>query len=506
MPGAHITNRQVARYMTARIAGSTQYQSADRAAISERTARRLDQQGRPACGPREYRTRPDDFAEVWLAEVEPMLERDGKLQAATVFDELQRRHPGRFPDGKLRTLERRMRSWRAIHGSSTRATMFPQEHPPGWQGLLDFTVCNSLSVEIGGIALPHRLGHFALACSGWEFAQVILGGESYPALAETLRLALEALGGVPRTLRTDSLSAAYTNLKQQQELTVSFEALCRHYGSAPTRNNVGVAHENGSIESPNGHLKNRLDQALRLRGSRDFADLESYRAFVREVVAAANLPRTAALAQERAALLPLPRFAGVTWSEEIGVVSRFSMIRVRKVSYMVPGRLIGHRLTVRLYDDRLEFFDLRQQVFACSRSHTASRVVDYHHIIDALVRKPGAFARLVYRDDLHPRPVFARTWIELHERLSEHAACTQYVRLLHLAHAHACEEALARRLDECLAARALPDLERLRAELSAPRLVSIPVISVPAPNPAAYDRLLTLAARAATATPSARSA
>jgi len=491
MPGAHITDRQVARYMTARTAGSTQFQSADRAAISERTARRLDRQGRQARGPREYRTRADDFSEVWIAEVEPMLRRDSKLQASTLFDELQRCHPGRFPDGKRRTLERRIRSWRALHGTTAQATMFPQEHPPGWQGLLDFTVCNELSVTIGGESLPHRLGHFVLGCSGWEYAHVILGGESYPALAETLRLSLESLGGVPKTLRTDSLSAAYTNLKQQQEMTAKFEALCRHYGCTPTRNSLGVAHENGSVESPNGHLKNRLDQALRLRGSRDFPQLEDYRAFVHQVVAAANLARAVALAQERSALLPLPRFPGVTWSEEVGVVSSFSIIRVRKVSYMVPGRLMRHRLTIRLYDDRLEFFDLRQLVFACPRSHTGRRVVDYRLIIDALVRKPGAFARLIYRDDLHPRPVFARTWMELRERLSEHAACTLYLRLLHLAHAHVCEEALALRLEECLAAGSLPDLERLRAELAAPRLVSIPFILVPPPDPAAYDRLLT---------------
>ena len=162
---------------------------------------------------------------------------------------MQRRFPGKFADSTRRSFERRVRSWKALHGPD-RPIFFPQEHPPGWQGILDFTVCNELSVTIGGNAFPHRLGHFRLSCSGWSSAHVIHGGESYPALAETLRIALKNLGGVPQSLRTDSLSAAFKNLKQMDDLTQRFQALCQHYGCEPTRNNRGEAHENGSIESP----------------------------------------------------------------------------------------------------------------------------------------------------------------------------------------------------------------------------------------------------------------
>jgi hypothetical protein len=349
MPGKHITNRQVARYMDERQIGRNQTQSADSADISTRTARRLDRGGRAATGPRDYRTRADSFLGIWTAEIEPLLQRDAKLRAVTLFADLQLRHPGRFRDGQVRTLERRIRQWRAISGPS-RPVMFPQEHPPGWQALLDFTDCGELAVTIADELLPHRLGHVCCPHSGWQFAHVILGGESYPALAETLRLALEALGGVPQTLRTDSLSAAYKNLKQQEELTTRFDALCRHYGCRPTRNTLGVAHENGGVESPNGHLKRRLDQALRLRGTRDFAKMEDYRGFVTGIVAAANASRAAALTVEQAALAPLPSFPGVTWSEALGTVSRFSLISVIGRSYMVPSRLMGHRLVVRIFD------------------------------------------------------------------------------------------------------------------------------------------------------------
>jgi len=429
MPGKHITNRQVAHYMDARRIGRSQHQSADSADISTRTARRLDGGGRAVAAPRSYRTRVDSFAPVWATEIEPLLQRDGRLKAVTLFADLQLRHPGRFRDGQVRTLERQIRQWRAIVGPP-RPVMFPQEHPPGWQALLDFTDCNALSVTIDGEALPHRLGHVCCPHSGWQFAQVILGGESYPALAETLRLAFEDLGGVPQTLRTDSLSAAYKNLRQQEALTVRFEALCRHYGCTPTRNNLGVAHENGAVESPNGHLKDRLDQALRLRGERSFACLEDYRAFVTGIVAAANAPRAAAIAIERAALTALPGFAGVTWNEGLGTVSRFSLIRVLGLAYMVPSRLIGHRLVVRIYDDHLDFFAGSQAVHSSRRMYSNRRMrqVDYRLCIEALVHKPGAFARLIYRDELHPSPIYAQTWVRLRERLGEHAACRVPVR------------------------------------------------------------------------------
>jgi hypothetical protein len=490
MPGKHITNRQVARYMDERHIGRNQVQSADSADFSTRTARRLDGGGRAATAPRMYRTRADSFLGIWSTEIEPLLQRDAKLRAVTLFADLQQRHPGRFRDGQVRTLERRIRQWRAVAGPS-RPVMFPQEHPPGWQALLDFTDCGELAITIAGEMLPHRLGHVCCPHSGWQFAQVILGGESYPALAETLRLALEALGGVPQTLRTDSLSAAYKNLKQHEELTTRFDALCRHYGCTPTRNNLGVAHENGAVESPNGHIKRRLDQALRLRGTRDFARLEDYRDFVTVIVTAANAPRAAAIAMEQAGLAPLPSFPGVTWTEALGTVSRFSLITVLGWSYMVPSRLMGHRLVVRIFDDRLEFHVGHQQVHTCPRRHGHQRSpqVNYHLCIDALIQKPGAFARLIYRDDLHPSSIYAQIWLRLRERVSEHAACRTYVRLLHLAHQHACEVALGHRLAEILAADDLPDAEALRVTFAAPASVAVPVLLFRTADPAGYDEL-----------------
>lgn len=491
MRGITTHPRQVATYMRERTAGQSQRQAADRAGIGRRTAQELDRSGQPARGPREYRTRKDAFVEHWESFVVPLLNNGTALHAKTMFGALQGRFPGRYPDNLRRTFERRVRSWRAMHGAD-RETYFPQEHPPGWQGIVDFTVCNALQVTIGGMPFPHRLGHFRLACSGWSFANVILGGESFTALAETLRLAFQRIGGVPRTLRTDSLSAAFKNLSQQQDLTVRFSALCLHYGCEPTRNNRSEAHENGSIESPNGHLKTTIDQDLILRNSRDFTSLIDYREFIDGIVDRRNRAVNNEYLAEIKHLRPLSSHPPVTWSEAFGVVSSYSLIRVLHKSYMLPSRLNGHRLAVRIYDDRLMFFHGRDLVHECARLHGdhCSRQVNYRLIISNLVKKPGAFARLVYRDDIHPRPVFARTWLALRDSLSEPAACRAYVRLLHLAHEHACEEALAQRLSALLEAKSLPDVDALRAELAKPRLAAIPPVCVPDPDPTAYDRLL----------------
>ena len=229
---------------------------------------------------RRERRRPDPLADVWQSEIVPILEAAPGLRPVAIFEEVLRRHP-ELGAGVRRTLERRIRAWRAIHGPD-QEVVFRQVHEPGRMGLSDFTEMGDLAVTIAGTSLDHRLYHFRLAYSGFEHAHVILGGESYVALAEGLQNALWALGGAPLEHRSDSLSAAFRNLGQdtQDDLTRRYHELCAHYGMTPSRNNTGVAHENGSIESAHGHLKRVLEDALLLRGSRDFDDLTAYRRFI----------------------------------------------------------------------------------------------------------------------------------------------------------------------------------------------------------------------------------
>ena len=174
-------------------------------------------------------------AGVWESEIVPMLEAAPGVRPVAIFEELCRRHPGIGP-GVRRTLERRIAGWRALNGPN-RDVIFRQEHPPGRLGLSDFTDMSGLGVTIAGEPFDHRLYHFRLAFSGFEHAHVVLGGESFVALAEGLQNALWALGGAPEQHRSDSLSAAFCNLDRvaQDDLTRRYEELCAHYGMRPSR-------------------------------------------------------------------------------------------------------------------------------------------------------------------------------------------------------------------------------------------------------------------------------
>ena len=302
------------------------------------------------------RRRPDPLAEIFEHEIVPLLKAAPGLRAVAVFEEMRRRHPDLDP-GVRRTMERRIRSWRALHGPE-QEVIFRQIHEPGRLGLSDFTDMGDLGVLVAGQPLDHRLYHFRLMWSGFEHAHVILGGESYVALAEGLQNALWALGGAPREHRSDSLSAAFRNLdaSAREDLTHRYDALCRHYRMEPTRNNRGVAHENGAIESAHGHLKAAVRDALLMRGSADFNDLAEYRCFVDEIVARKNARCAKRIDAERAALQSLPSMRTSDYEEVLVMVTSSGGFTLRKVFYTVPSRLIGHRLRVRLYDDRLELF------------------------------------------------------------------------------------------------------------------------------------------------------
>ena len=415
--------------------------------------------------PRERR-RPDPLADIFDSEIVPLLKASPGLRAVAIFEEMRRRHPELAP-GIRRTLERRIRSWRAIHGPE-QEVIFRQVHEPGRLGLSDFTEMSELGVSVAGQPLDHRLYHFRLIWSGFEHAHVILGGESYVALAEGLQNALWALGGAPVEHRSDSLSAAFRNLEAgaRADLTTRYDALCEHYGMA-TRNNRGIAHENGGIESAHGHLKAAVRDALLLRGSRDFDDLAADRRFIDEIVAAKNRRNGARIDAERAALQPLPDRRTSDYEETIVTITSTSSFTLRKVFYTVPSRLIGHRLRVRLYDDRLDLFIGGTHLMTLPRGRSMpngahGHVADYRHVIHSLRRKPMALMKLVYRDQLFPREAYQRTFERLIEALPERAACRVMVDLLSLAHERACEAELADVLSAELAAGRLPDITALR--------------------------------------------
>jgi len=440
------------------------------------------------------RRRPDPLAEVFAAEVVPMLEAAPGLRAIAVYEELLRRHPA-LGAGIRRTLERRIRSWRAIHGQD-REVIFRQTHEPGRMGLSDFTDMGDDAITIAGAPLDHRLYHFRLAYSGFEHAHVVLGGESFVALAEGLQNALWALGGVPREHRTDSLSAAFRNIGQQaqEDLTYRYEALCAHYGMQPSRNNTGVAHENGAIEGPHGHLKRAIGDALLMRGSGDFDDLGSYRRFIDELVARRNARLAKRIDLERASLIKLPDHRTCDYEDVTVRVTSSGGFTLRKVFYTVPSRLIGHRLRVRLHDDRLDVFIGATHLMTLPRGRALppgkhGHVVNYRHVISSLRKKPMALLNLVYREQLFPRTSYRRTFDLLLVRLPSNKACRLMVDLLALAHDRGCEAELATILDADLDAGRLPDMTALRQRF-APDLSHLPDVVVRLHPLAAYEGLL----------------
>jgi hypothetical protein len=498
VPGRHITGQQAKLYMTLRPT-QTQQTAAAKAGFSTSTGARLDADPRLPSRKRQPRgrRRPDPLEPYWDSEIVPLLQATPGLRPVTVLGEMQRRHR-EFSDNLRRTLERRMRLWQALHGPE-REVIFRQEHPPGQQGLSDFTDAKDLGISIAGVPLDHRLYHFCLAFSHWEHVHVVLGGESFVALAEGLQNALWSLGGAPLEHRSDSLSAAFRNLERDaaEDLTRRYEALCAHYGMTPTRNNRGVAHENGSVEGPHAHLKRALQQALLLRGGTDFADLDAYRRLVDEVIGRANAGRRKLLEIERAKLRPLPPRRSDDFDEELVTVTRSSGFLLRHVFYTVPSRLIGHRLRVHLYDGRLECFLGSTLVLTLPRGRRPSgalsnrngHVVDYHHVIHTLRRKPMALLNLVYRDQLFPREPFRRAWELLSATQSARHACRTMVGLLALAHDRACEAELASELQAILDAAEVPDLATLQQRFM-PDCTSVPEVTVTIPAAIAYDSLL----------------
>jgi hypothetical protein len=481
-----------------------QRRAAARAGISERTARRIERDPRApsqkAASQARSRQVADPLDGLWQTDILPLLQSSPGLRPVTLLEEMRRRHPDRDWPRLRRTLERRLRAWRGLYGPE-REVIFRQVHPPGQQGLSDFTDMAELGVSVAGEALRHRLYHFALACSGWEYAEVVLGGESFTALASGLQNALWALGGVPAEHRTDSLSAAFRNLERAaaEGQTRRYEILCAHYGMQPTRNNPGAAHENGAIESRHGHLRGAVEQALLLRGARDFDSLDAYRAWVAELVGGRNARRQKALELERAHLRPLPARRTIDHDEAIVVVTSSGGFVLRKVFHTVPSRLIGYRLRVRLYDDRLECFLGQSPVLTLPRGRSAGggrhgHVVDYRHVIHSLRRKPMALLNLVYRDALFPRPPYRLAWERLLAAGDARVACRTMVALLALAHDRACEAELAAALTDQLEHGGLPNLAALRVRFEPPPL-ALPEVAVDLPLVASYDVLLPTLAR-----------
>jgi hypothetical protein len=416
------------------MAGKSLKAAALRADMDEKTARKYRDLGKlPAelvVWPRTWRTRKDSFANIW-EEVREKLELSPGLQANTLFAWLQQRYPGRFSNGQLRTLQRRIRQWRAAVGPP-KEVFFTQDHYPGRLGASDFTHMTSLNVTLGGQPFDHMVYHFVLTYSNWESASICFS-ESFESLSDGLQQALWELGGVPQRHRTDRMSAAVNNLSDRKEFTRRYQTLMTHYGLIMEKINAREAHENGDAEQSHNRFKQAVDQALQLRGSRDFTDRVAYVRFLREVLDQRNAGRQKHLAEERATLSPLPLWRLESYKRARVRVRPGSEIRVDRNTYSVHSRLIGEKVDVRLYAEHLEVWYGGCVVEQIPRLRGQGKhFINYRHVIDSLVRKPGAFENYKYREHMFPTSRFRMAYDALRETTPSRAS-REYLQILELA-------------------------------------------------------------------------
>lgn len=494
---APLTNHQRNLFMAKRRAGRSQEGAAAAAGISVRSARRIEtDEIQPKAGQPRGRTRPDPLAGVWEEVLVPLLQRSPSLTPITLLEHLQQQKPDVDWSPVQRTLQRRVREWKTLQGQGSEV-IFPLAYEPGEIAFCDFTQLKGVEVTIGGKAFPHLLFHYRLAWSGWSYAQVVQGGESFVALSEGLQNALAACGGVPGELRTDRLSAASRNRHGQfsADVTSRYHALCSHYGLAYSRNNLGVAHENGRVESPHGHLKKRIKQALLLRGSTDFETVASYQAFVAEVTVQYNRPRLIQLEEERAVLRQLPSHRFADYEIMQLRVRRTSTVEVRRVVYSLPPRLIDAKITVRIYHDRLQILLGRELTYEMARLHGGQErhgrawCIDLDHLIDALRRKPRALLHCRYQRELFPDEQWWALWQQLRQGGDRDTAARLMVEALYAGCRLAGYEAVLRWMEKAHQRQGLK-LSALQKQFSLPSHRPLPSQSIDQHPLQSYDDLL----------------
>lgn len=484
------SDRQVRRLWMERDGGAGVVQAALRAGLHRNTARRYLAEGRgPGSGrpPRAYRTRPDPFEEHWAMLAERLAAAPG-LQARTLLGDLIEREPERYGWGHLRTLQRRVRRWRAANGPE-REVFFAQEHRPGEASQVDFTWATELAITIRGERYAHMLCHVVLPFSNWGWATPCRS-ESMAALSEGLQEALWRLGGVPDWSQSDNSTAATHDLRsRKRSFNADYLALVAHYGTRPRTTGVGEKEQNGDVESLNGVLKRDLEQQLLLRGSRDFESHGAYRAWLEAALERRNATRGARLEEERRHLKPLPATRLACYAELDVRVGQGATIRVKGHPYSVPSRLQGERVRVRVHELRVEVIYAGRVELEVERVHgREGHRIQYRHVIHSLVRKPGALRNYRYRDALFPTDTFRRAYEALAKERSAWAADAEYLRIVELA-AKQTESEVEAALEALLAAGTVPTFERVRARVC-PAPAPAPALEAPSVDLTGYDDLL----------------
>jgi len=409
-------------------------ESACKSGMSEKTARKYRDDGKlPSEQKSEHtwRTRKDPFENDW-PEIRELLENSPRLEALTIFEHLQRKSPGKYQDGQLRTLQRKIKRWRALEGPP-KEVVFPQEHHPGRLSQSDFTHMESLGITIENKPFDHLLYHFILTKSNWETVNICFS-ESFESLSEGFQNALWELGGVPERHQTDCLSTAVNKEGNPEEFTRRYSALMKHYNITPMKINPGKGNENGDVEQSHYRFKNVVDQELMLRGSRNFNSREEYEDFLRKLLKRRNAGRRTSFELEKTKLQSLPGKKLDAFTTIIARVSPRSTILINKNTYSVNSRLIGEQVKVKVHAEYLEVRYAQKLLDRIPRLRGEKKhFIQYRHVIDSLLKKPGAFENYKYKQDMFPTTRFRMAYDGLMKHKSPRKAAKEYLQVLNLA-------------------------------------------------------------------------
>lgn len=432
-----ITDQQVRRLMEEMNKSGKKGHAAMKSGMNRRTAAKyLDLGKLPSEIPpmeRRWRTREDPFEAHWL-EVEQRLENAPELEAKILFEHLIEKYPGHYQESQLRTLQRRIKHWRATRGPD-KEVFFAQQHHPGQLMQTDFTHMNSLGVSIRGEVFKHMFCHCVLTYSNWEWGRVCFS-ESYEAIKLGVQSSLVKLGRVPLRHRTDGTTAATHQIAKGQKgkrpFNEDYKRFMDHFGMIPET--VSDPNHNADVEASNGVLKRRLNQHLEFRGSRDFESRKDYESFIFDVIEKANRLRSSRVKEELAVMKPLLVTRLPLYTETEEKVREGSTIRIKKNVYTVPSRLVGERVTVRVYEDKLHVLYAGKTQLEIERlKGSGGKCINYRHIIWSLIKKPAAFANYRYRQELFPTLTFRKAYDSLAQWYSPYHADKQYLRILCLA-------------------------------------------------------------------------
>ncbi|MCD6198142.1 MAG: IS21 family transposase [Deltaproteobacteria bacterium] len=489
-----VTDNQVRRLLKLAQTEKTKALASSKAGMDAKTARKYLRSGRlPSQVKKEHtwQTRKDPFADVW-PEIEALLKEDGRFEATTLFAWLQREYPGRFSDGQLRTLQRKIKRWRALEGPF-KEVYFQQKHSPGDLCASDFTHMNELEITIDGVLFKHMIYHFVLTYSNWETGTICFS-ESFESISEGLQNALWELGGVPVKHRTDRLSSAVHKVSNPEEFTQRYKGLLSHYRIKGEKIQAGKANENGDIEQRHYRFKKALEQALLLRGSRNFASRTAYSEFLRGLFTRLNSGRKERFQEELRVLRRLPERRLNDFKQKRVKVGPGSAIRLQHNVYSVPSRLKGEWVEARLYAEYVEIWYAQRMIERMPRLRGEEKHrINYRHIIDCLVRKPGAFENYRYRDDLFPSSRFRMAYDVLTQTIA-HRANKEYVKILHYA-ASESEARVDDALRLLLEQHSAVSFDAVKALVdSSQKIPSVTEVSIDEVNLEAYDHLLSMKA------------